>query len=60
MLRLVADGLGNEEIAQRLVLSLRTVERHLSNIYLKIGASGRVARAAAVSYAHTHGLASPR
>ena len=26
----------------------------------EIGASGRVARAAAVSYAHTHGLASPR
>lgn len=60
VLRLVADGLGNEEIAQWMALSLRTVERHLSNIYLKIGASGRVARAAAVTYAHTHGLASLR
>ena len=60
VLRLVADGLDNEEIAQHLVLSLRTVERHLSNIYVKIGVSGRVARAAAVTFAHTHGLVTTR
>jgi DNA-binding NarL/FixJ family response regulator len=38
-------------------LSLRTVERHISNIYQKIGATGTVARASATTYAHRHGLA---
>ncbi|MDP8932007.1 MAG: LuxR C-terminal-related transcriptional regulator [Actinomycetota bacterium] len=57
VLRLVAAGLSNEEIAAALVLSVRTVERHLSNVYAKIGAYGRTARALATAYAHTHGLA---
>ena len=56
ILRLIASGKSNQEIAAELVLSLRTVERHLSNIYDKIGAEGKVARAAATSYAFTHGL----
>jgi LuxR family transcriptional regulator, maltose regulon positive regulatory protein len=56
VLRLVAGGRSNEEIATTLVLSLRTVERHISNLYTKIGASGRTARAVATAYAHSHGL----
>jgi pimeloyl-ACP methyl ester carboxylesterase/DNA-binding CsgD family transcriptional regulator len=53
VLALVADGLDNEEIAARLYLSVRTVERHLSNIYAKLGVSGKAARAAAaVRYVH--------
>jgi DNA-binding NarL/FixJ family response regulator len=47
VLRLVAAGLSNEEIASRLFISVRTVERHLSNAYLKLGVSGKAARAAA-------------
>jgi pimeloyl-ACP methyl ester carboxylesterase/DNA-binding CsgD family transcriptional regulator len=46
VLELVADGLSNEEIAARLYLSTRTVERHLSNVYRKLGLSGKAARAA--------------
>ena len=41
VLRLLAGGESNREIASRLVLSLRTVERHISNIYGKIGARGK-------------------
>jgi pimeloyl-ACP methyl ester carboxylesterase/DNA-binding CsgD family transcriptional regulator len=49
VLRLAADGNDNAEIAQALFLSVRTVERHLSNAYLKLGMSGRSARTAAVA-----------
>jgi ATP/maltotriose-dependent transcriptional regulator MalT len=52
----VADGATNQQIADRLVLSVRTIERHLSNIYLKLGATGPSARAIATSYAHRHRL----
>jgi pimeloyl-ACP methyl ester carboxylesterase len=47
VLALVADGLNNEQIAARLYLSVRTVERHLTNIYAKLRVSGKSARAAA-------------
>jgi DNA-binding NarL/FixJ family response regulator len=57
VLRLIAAGRSNQAIAAELVLSLRTVERHISNIYGKLGATGTVARATATAYAHRHGLA---
>jgi LuxR family maltose regulon positive regulatory protein len=57
VLRLIARGRSNHEIATELVLSVRTVERHIANIYDKIGASGRAARAAAASYALAAGVA---
>ncbi len=56
VLRLIAAGKSNQEIASELVLSLRTVERHISNIYQKIGATGKVGRASAATYALTHRL----
>ena len=49
VLALVADGLANEAIATRLHISARTVERHLSNVYAKLGVSGKAARAAAAA-----------
>jgi pimeloyl-ACP methyl ester carboxylesterase/DNA-binding CsgD family transcriptional regulator len=49
VLELVAAGLANEGIGERLHLSSRTVERHLSNIYVKWQLGGRAARAAAAA-----------
>jgi DNA-binding CsgD family transcriptional regulator len=46
VLKLVAQGLRNSEIAHRLVLSDRTVHRHLANIRRKLGLSSRAAAAA--------------
>jgi DNA-binding CsgD family transcriptional regulator/Tfp pilus assembly protein PilF len=54
VLRLLADGLSNKEIAARLYLSPGTVERHLATIYRKLGLGGRVE---AARYAVEHGLA---
>ena len=56
VLRLLADGLSNKEIAARLYLSPGTVERHLATIYRKLGLGGRVD---AARYAVEHGLAQP-
>ena len=56
VLRLMAGGKSNSQIAAALVLSVRTVERHLSTIYSKLGAHGGAARATAVRYAITHNL----
>ncbi|MGH2417142.1 MAG: helix-turn-helix transcriptional regulator, partial [Candidatus Limnocylindria bacterium] len=52
----VAEGLSNERIAEQLSISVRTVERHLSNIYAKLGVEGKAARAAATAHAFQHGL----
>jgi pimeloyl-ACP methyl ester carboxylesterase/DNA-binding CsgD family transcriptional regulator len=49
VLRHVADGRENDEIAAALHISPRTVERHLQNVYTKLGLSGRSARVAAVA-----------
>jgi predicted ATPase/class 3 adenylate cyclase/DNA-binding CsgD family transcriptional regulator len=53
VLRVVAQGLTNEQVAQRLVISPRTVDTHLTSIYGKIGVSSR---AAATRYAIEHHL----
>lgn len=49
VLRLVAHGCSNEEIASQLSLSTRTVERHLSNVYARLDLTGKSARAAAAA-----------
>jgi len=49
VLRLVAKGESNARIANELTLSERTVERHLSNIYTKLGLEGKAARAGAAA-----------
>lgn len=54
VLRLLAQGETNSEIAEELVLSTHTVARHISNIYVKIDAHGR---ADATAFALRHGLA---
>jgi HD-GYP domain-containing protein (c-di-GMP phosphodiesterase class II) len=53
VLRLLARGLSNKEIAQRLVISPKTVGNHVEHIYAKIGAS---TRAAAGLFAMRYGL----
>lgn len=54
VLRLVATGRSNTQIAAELVLSEKTVARHLSNIFTKLEVGSRTAAAA---YAFEHGLA---
>jgi DNA-binding CsgD family transcriptional regulator len=45
VLRLVAEGLSNPQIAQRLVISRRTAERHVQDVYARIGVSSRAGAA---------------
>ena len=53
VLRLVAQGLTNAQVAEQLVISPRTVDTHLKAIYSKIGVSSR---SAATRYAMEHKL----
>jgi HD-GYP domain-containing protein (c-di-GMP phosphodiesterase class II)/DNA-binding CsgD family transcriptional regulator len=53
VLRLMAEGLSNRDIARRLVISPRTAEHHVQDIYVRIGATSR---AAAALYGMEHGL----
>ena len=53
VLQLVASGLTSKEIAERLIISVATVQRHIANVYAKIDARGR---ADATAYAARHGL----
>jgi DNA-binding NarL/FixJ family response regulator len=53
VLKLIAEGLSNGEIADRLVLSHATVKTHVNRIFYKTGARDR---AQAVRYAYQHGL----
>ncbi|HUG14780.1 MAG TPA: AAA family ATPase [Thermomicrobiales bacterium] len=53
VLRLIAAGRSNREIADELTLSVRTIERHITNLYGKIDARGR---ADATAYAFRHDL----
>ena len=56
MLRLVADGLNNQAIAERLFVSEHTVHRHVANILNKLSVSSR---AAAVAQAARRGSSRP-
>jgi LuxR family transcriptional regulator, maltose regulon positive regulatory protein len=49
VLSLVAQGLSNRQIAERLVVSEHTVHRHLANIYVRLGVSSRAAAVALAS-----------
>ena len=54
VLRLLAQGKSNREIAEALFISYNTVERHINHIFAKTGVANRVE---AATYAHRHGLA---
>ncbi len=53
MLRLVAEGMSNKEIAHKLKVKKRTVEFHVGNILRKLGVASRVEAAV---WAKEHGV----
>ncbi len=57
VVRLVAEGKTNRAIAGELYLSEKTVDRHLSNVFAKLGIASR---AAATAYAYEHALVGVR
>jgi DNA-binding NarL/FixJ family response regulator len=57
VVRLVGEGLRNEEVARRLGISDKTVRNHLTAVFDKIGVSGRLEL---VVFAYRHGLARGR
>ncbi len=54
ILRMIAQGLNNPEIAARLFVTTHTVKSHINRVFAKTGSRDR---AAAIGYAHRHGLA---
>jgi DNA-binding NarL/FixJ family response regulator len=56
VLRLIADGRSNREIARALFVSEATVKTHVNRIFAKTGSRDR---AQAIRYAYTHGYAQP-
>ncbi|MBL6802339.1 MAG: helix-turn-helix transcriptional regulator [Cyanobacteria bacterium] len=52
IIELVAEGLTNQEIADRLTISKRTVDNHVSNVFTKTGSKNRVAL---LNWAMDHG-----
>jgi DNA-binding NarL/FixJ family response regulator len=54
---LVAEGLRNEDVGQRLGITEKTVRNHLTAVFQKLGVSGRLEL---VVFAYEHGLAPPR
>ena len=57
VLELIAEGLANREIAQRLFVSEATVKTHINNLFAKIGVRDR---AHAMRFAFDHGVGGPR
>jgi ATP/maltotriose-dependent transcriptional regulator MalT len=53
VLRLVATGMTNQEIADELILAVKTIDRHVGSILAKLGVPTRTA---ATAYAYQHGL----
>jgi DNA-binding CsgD family transcriptional regulator len=56
VLRLVAEGMPNRAVADQLSLSEKTVNRHLMNIYTKLGVN---TRGAAIAHAFRQGFMQP-
>ncbi len=60
VLQLVAAGLSNHAIAQRLVVAVSTVKKHLNNLYAKLGVQSRTQAIVRARELHLHGSATDR